>query len=327
MKSFCIKNIKSFRNSGEIILKPITILVGKNSCGKSSLLRFPALLSQTANYPDKNPPLSFFGDLVDFGNFEDVVFGKRQNEISFSISYNVDISESSLIIQRFNGVDMYRQHKLSQKILKKATIAVCLKRKDKAVKVKRVSVDVDEYHLSNLEWNEDENVYKLTLSASYENKKIVQLDEEIIIRFKQNEVDFDKFIPIYLYNGLFEAITRSIGYEINNDELPSKIERYIFYKSKGIDHKDELSDKEQKVAEIYEKFNFSAVIMANIYYAFNAECRNFVSYIGPFRQRPDRIYRYSEAKKIHVGAKGEKLGDILVEAYQNKDSIYDELSK
>ena len=47
MKSFRLKNIKSFKDSGEIEIKPITILVGKNSCGKSSLLRFPAALAQT----------------------------------------------------------------------------------------------------------------------------------------------------------------------------------------------------------------------------------------------------------------------------------------
>ena len=32
MKSFRIKNIKSFKDSGEIEIKPITIFVGKNSC-------------------------------------------------------------------------------------------------------------------------------------------------------------------------------------------------------------------------------------------------------------------------------------------------------
>ena len=48
MKSFRVKNVKSFKDSGIIEFKPITIFVGKNSCGKSSLLRFPVVLAQTA---------------------------------------------------------------------------------------------------------------------------------------------------------------------------------------------------------------------------------------------------------------------------------------
>ena len=41
MQKFCLNNIKSFKQSEEIEMKPITVFVGKNSCGKSSLLRFP----------------------------------------------------------------------------------------------------------------------------------------------------------------------------------------------------------------------------------------------------------------------------------------------
>lgn len=37
-KGLC--NMKSFRDSGEIEIKPLTIFVGRNSCGKSSQARF-----------------------------------------------------------------------------------------------------------------------------------------------------------------------------------------------------------------------------------------------------------------------------------------------
>jgi len=41
MKSFKIYNIKSFEETPDIELKRINIFVGKNSSGKSSLIRFP----------------------------------------------------------------------------------------------------------------------------------------------------------------------------------------------------------------------------------------------------------------------------------------------
>lgn len=49
MRKFKLSNIKSFAESDEdeIEMKPLTFLVGKNSCGKSSLIRFPVLLAET----------------------------------------------------------------------------------------------------------------------------------------------------------------------------------------------------------------------------------------------------------------------------------------
>ena len=75
----------------EVHQKDIFVIMGGSGCGKSSLLRFPALLAQTANYNGSNPPISFFGEYLDYGNFEDVVFGKSGDEISFSLCYDIDI--------------------------------------------------------------------------------------------------------------------------------------------------------------------------------------------------------------------------------------------
>ena len=47
MRSIRLKNFRSFEDTGRIELKPITILVGANSSGKSSFLRFFPLLRQT----------------------------------------------------------------------------------------------------------------------------------------------------------------------------------------------------------------------------------------------------------------------------------------
>ena len=74
MKSFRVKNIKSFVDSGNIEIAPITIFVGGNSCGKSSLIRFPAVLSQTF-IAETDSPIKFYGKMLDYGNYEDVLHG------------------------------------------------------------------------------------------------------------------------------------------------------------------------------------------------------------------------------------------------------------
>ena len=85
MNSLRLKNIKSFSDSGEIEIKPITVFVGKNSSGKSSLIRFPAVLAQTS-LADSDSPIKFYGKMVDYGNFDDVLHKGCDGKLGFELS-------------------------------------------------------------------------------------------------------------------------------------------------------------------------------------------------------------------------------------------------
>ena len=64
--------------------RPITLLLGPNNSGKSSLIAGLRLLGQTAACYDSNVPLLFTGSLGDFGTYKDLVFKnstKRHIEI------------------------------------------------------------------------------------------------------------------------------------------------------------------------------------------------------------------------------------------------------
>ena len=80
LKSIGIKNFRSLKNTciGEkevVDLKPLTMLLGKNSSGKSSFLRLFPLLKQSVSARTRGV-LSFFGDEVDFGDFDTTVSQK-----------------------------------------------------------------------------------------------------------------------------------------------------------------------------------------------------------------------------------------------------------
>ena len=87
MKSFRLKNFKSFKDTGEVEIKPITVFVGKNNSGKSSLLRFLPLLKQTLLY-NVNTPLLFYGGIIDFGNFDETSFMHGKESISFYLKFD-----------------------------------------------------------------------------------------------------------------------------------------------------------------------------------------------------------------------------------------------
>ena len=63
-----IRNLRSLEDTGPIELRPLTLLVGKNSSGKSTLLRVLPLLRQSIEV-DTAGPLLWFGRYVDFGSF------------------------------------------------------------------------------------------------------------------------------------------------------------------------------------------------------------------------------------------------------------------
>ena len=73
------KNFKSWADSGEVVLAPLTGFFGTNSSGKSSLLQLLLLLKQSIGSDD----VLFFGDeqsLVNLGSFRDVIHGHDTDE-------------------------------------------------------------------------------------------------------------------------------------------------------------------------------------------------------------------------------------------------------
>ena len=62
------------------------MFVGKNSSGKSSLIRFPAVLAQTFK-ENAHTPLLLFGNFIDYGNYDDVIYRHESSSIAFRIIF------------------------------------------------------------------------------------------------------------------------------------------------------------------------------------------------------------------------------------------------
>ena len=78
-----MKNFKSWLDSGNVGLAPLTGFFGTNSSGKSSLLQMLLLLKQTAEHSDAEEVI-FFGDTnwpVNLGNFREVIHGHKKAEL------------------------------------------------------------------------------------------------------------------------------------------------------------------------------------------------------------------------------------------------------
>ncbi len=70
--SYSLENIRCLKSTPEIEIRPITILIGRNSAGKSTFLRSFPLIRQSIE-TRSSAPILWFGDLVDFGDFDSAV--------------------------------------------------------------------------------------------------------------------------------------------------------------------------------------------------------------------------------------------------------------
>jgi hypothetical protein len=85
------ENFKSWRDTGDLRLAPLTGLFGTNSSGKTSILQSLLLLKQTIESTDPRRVL-FLGDdssLVDLGTFGDVIYSHdRSLALRFALCWD-----------------------------------------------------------------------------------------------------------------------------------------------------------------------------------------------------------------------------------------------
>src|SRR5436190_1405422 len=86
------ENFKAFAHL-DLDVRPITILLGPNNAGKSSILAGPKLLTQTTESFDSNVTLLLNGIFGDYGTYRDVVYQfirTRAFEISLTLRHRRD---------------------------------------------------------------------------------------------------------------------------------------------------------------------------------------------------------------------------------------------
>lgn len=90
LSSITLENFKAFQKLDNLNVKPITILCGTNSCGKSSILQSILLLKQTLESKNPNQNLLLNGRFVKLGYFQDVIYKKDfNNVVSFDFVFNI----------------------------------------------------------------------------------------------------------------------------------------------------------------------------------------------------------------------------------------------
>jgi predicted ATP-dependent endonuclease of OLD family len=83
-----IRNFKCFEDTGEMDIRPLTLLVGPNSSGKSSIMQFLLALRQTVESPDIQVAFAPNDSWVRLGSYPDFIFRHRwQRELEAMLEF------------------------------------------------------------------------------------------------------------------------------------------------------------------------------------------------------------------------------------------------
>jgi len=137
MRAIRLRNIRSLADTGDIAIKPITLLLGQNSSGKSTVLRTLPLLKQSVR-TRSNAPILWYGDLVDFGSAREVISTFARDQ---SISLEFDLGPIRLAR---NSYYYYMEHDAEAAAVR---IAISLNEHDGRTRLRSFEISVEDDRL------------------------------------------------------------------------------------------------------------------------------------------------------------------------------------
>lgn len=323
MKKFSLYNIKSFEKSEEIAIKPLTFFVGRNSCGKSSLIRFPVLLSQTFE-EDVATPLLLFGNMIDYGNYNDVVNKHSNESIGFSLEFGAEIKRWMRrgILEYnfrdfFEGIDLQK----ASRDMDSVVLDVKISKPDKKMVVQEVKLKIDEREVFEISLTDkcfDLYIRKCIGKRNKEDKaEYIQVDSSLI--------NFYRFVPRFDEEEVAKEYVEHICNmkKEEKDRIKAIIDRR---QRERIKESDRSVDGDSKWLSVYVSLAIVNSVFRGIIGYLNNYARE-VSYVGPFRENPKRTYRDSESNYNDVGVRGENAGMLLRQDFQDKRQLLEMVSE
>lgn len=287
-----LKNFKSFKNLDNLRIKPITVLCGTNSCGKSSILQSILLLKQTKESRSSNQSVLLNGKYVHLGDIDNVIYGNNANEI-ISLVYQYD----------FTTEEYYRnrnvRHRPSIVNLLRYFLPSDLRRKKGATYSITFSIDlrVAEKNKGYIK-TADVDKYKVSITTKTQNGKRNDGGAEAsLVRNNDNSFDIAwKNIPNPNSNS-------GLGDYIKDGGVKKLAVNFInLYPL--IDIRNTAGNEDLFERMPYQVHNFFRAIDD-----FITNMSEEVTYVGPLREEPSRRYIY-ENEVLEIGTKGENAAYI-----------------
>lgn len=314
MRSIGFENFRSLKNLKKIEFKDLTVLVGKNSCGKSTFLRTFPLLKQTIT-PDRSIPILWYSEsLVDFGDYSKVknISANEDENISLFFENEIRVEKRMSSIKFFdeiqNNINYYVQLSISN---------------DDVIDFIKIEID--------------NNIFLLNFDKELKLKTIkiddISIEVDSFYSFRNGILPFFTYLYRDYYDfldeeGPFKEIRdfimeeiSTLNIEISSEKIDKKLEEIIknnnylkeeeFYMllNKSFKAKGLFDNKNKKIYSLFLLLNFNI-----IYRTISSDIEIFFSnsvYIAPIRATPQRYYRIQGLAVENVDSTGRNLSLFL----------------
>jgi len=292
LENISLENFKGFKNLQDLNVKPITILCGTNSCGKSSILQSILLLKQTLESQDPNQFLLLNGRFVNLGSFENIIFEKNlDNRLVFEFTFKVHNEDEESPNYR-NTLQLRRL------LIDFAPQIELLQTEDILIYLKIVV-----------------KTPKLKIKNRIKSKSHIKRITVEQLQFRIETIDSDKpkipgaSIDIQLVDkDLYTVSWQNIKNRIRRDEESSQDGRL----TAKVEFTNLFSFLSFSVSEIDSTSLTGLSDLASSFYRINNLFKRLFSsysYIGPLKKGPSRRY-INEEEKTEIGVEGENAAYI-----------------
>lgn len=285
LKSIRLKNFRCFDDTKDIELKPLTVFVGANSSGKSSVLKFFPLLKHSIK-DSLDGILKWNNEDLDFRDFENTVINHdKSKSIEFDLSFEKN-DGGSFVIKESIGYDTPTKNKINY------------------------------FNLVS----QDENAY-YSITADYSNNKLLyesksdSLDDTIeYSRHSQN------LIPNLFYRTKLASLLKPRVDKLTSiaQEEFENLEKNIYYMQPlrlDIQRRYALDDNEES-NRIYSNATNLAYYLNNLTYSDKEELNNWLETNGfDITIDFDRLSAQSNGGmlEIYIKAQGMKISRNIID--------------
>ena len=323
MESIRIKNFRSLKDTGHIKLKPITVLVGKNSAGKSTFLRTFPLFKQSVEERTKAPVLFYTRNGVDFGSYKDVksVFAKDDEYLEFEF-----LLPKINFKRKFNNSNVNSKLRICMKINSEVDkITPFLKILEVEILKNKIEIHFNKKNIVDKVIINNENI-DIGTELAFINDGFIP--DKFFVKNKNYRSSFENYV--------YEKLQDKLENEIENTEISTERFKHIIREisalqsktkcfqilEKKLDYKKILLEKRKDVKFIdkdskwFDNF-YTWIILSNFEYILNVaniylgDTFHNVKYIAPIRATAERYYRIQDLSVDEVDANGQNLPMFL----------------
>lgn len=337
-----IQNLRSLVDTGFVEIKPLTILLGSNSSGKSTFLRSFPLFKQSVSKPLREP-ISWFDDsLVDFGDYETAKSRLVPEDDGIKFSYRVTTPIYG-IDKRFAFFYRYGRKDFQDEIPTESTLELSIKKSKRGITyVDSVSVKTNEFdvrfHVDD--FDADLNIYSDEICLQTNGTKWFYSGNNAIIPSIGNDDMF--YSNDTLAEGLVETMCSllrakcssgyhgdsvrelALGWKYNKREYLKVLKTTTHMKV----FKRNIANWTVDSVEFLRLYKIGAALAVSRWLQYyDMEIKRYYmgcSYVAPMRAAANRYYRTQGLQVRDVDPYGKNLQDFILSLSKSKKASYDD---